>query len=161
MLGISHNVNAGEEYMINYSNELTNEKLFLNYGFYHEGNNLSRVGFKSALSKQWLTKEKFEMIKNIIPYEHETLMAYNDYKLTEVPIKIVLNKFFIPNHILNLFRIYVHHSNKMNITKLETRIKQNKWLNYENEISAQSLFLFTLVRGDLLSKTNFVRKSII
>jgi hypothetical protein len=161
MLAINKNVKAGEEYMINYSSELTNEKLLMNYGFYHEGNNLSRVGFKSALSKQWLSKEKFDMIKNLIPNEHESLMAYNEHKLSEVPIKIVLNKFFIPNHILNLFRVYVQPSNKLNVTKLETRLKQNKWLNYDNEISALSLFMFTLVRGDQLSKTNFVRELII
>ena len=79
MIGFSDDFKPGEEYIYNYSPELTNEKLFISYGFYYEGNNLSKTAFRSGLSKQWLNKEKFEMIRKIIPNDQETIQGYNDY----------------------------------------------------------------------------------
>ena len=156
MLGMSDHVKQGDEYMFNYSPDLTNEKLFISYGFYQDHNNLSKAGFRSAFSKQWLSKEKFELIKKIIPNEHETIMAFSDNRLNDVPLKIIVNKFYLPKDILNIFRVYVQPNNLFNTTKIERRIFQNKWLSYDNELSALSLFLFTLVRGDQLSKMNSV-----
>ena len=61
---------------------------------------------------------------------------------------------------LNILRLYVEPNIGFNSTMILKRIKHNKWISYNNELTALGLFLYPIKNLDSQIKLNFVKKTL-
>ena len=156
----NHEFKVDEEYSITYKMGSTNEILTLDYGFYLKNNPLQSFAFQTSLEKNFFNSEKYELCKKINCMNSNMDDFYSNKKsnIFYAPFMMYNNK--LDSKGLNILRLYVEPNIGFNSTMILKRLKHNKWISYNNELTALGLFLYPIKNLDSQIKLNFVKKTL-
>ena len=116
--------------------------------------NLAAVFETSAKSNQSIDDVFYRSMINCVDNNYDSF--YQDNRMTQLPIKVVLSPHKLNKRYLDTVRLYVQPVAEFNATLFERRLKKGRWISYNNEMSALALLLFTFNKGESVSKLNSV-----